>query len=219
MNEVIFNIKLLLIWLVPVIIVFGGLEIFFASRKNKWIGIIIPIVSCILAITLVVGMLDYIKTSVGETKTSYNTDQYSVSFYLIFKDNYNNTYNKNEKVKAFSTAKIKDKDIGKVYYRSIKFDSHGDLVNSKKLSKYAKGLESCAATYSDIKGKTSKTYSEMRSLYKEKHGNSYVKICLISVIFFIPFLISILIYILFRRKNEIKNAKKDFEKMDIEDLE
>ncbi len=203
---------ILLVFLLIPLFLFTVLQIFLASRKNKWLGLILPVLAFLLGTIIVVSVVALLPaTPVGNSSYGYDADDISARINLYVDED--------DHLQFFSDLRITDRKTGEKSDYELEFSESGELIGSKDALQYRKEIE----TITDGLGKdklvgTSISRSEMKSLYRKAHKGETIAKMVGPMAGYIPFILSLVIYVVARKKVRKSSMAQGVEKMMIDDL-
>lgn len=196
---------LVVTFIVVNIVVFGAIEFFLAGRKNKWIGLIIPLLSLMVLIPSTFTFVDvFFPIPLWEHEFGDETlDDVKIAFGII--------YDKKGDIDAISDLQVKDRDTGEKAWYPMEFDKQGRLVGGEDALKYKKYIERLPEPGDLFTGKSCSP-QEMKWRYVKNNINGYrdavisMAMSMISVAFYFIF------YSIMRRRLHRREAAVEREK-------
>lgn len=197
--------------LIPTVLL-GGVQIFLAGRKNKWIGLIIPMCSFLAAVVMTASIASMGAFSISPYETSFGDETLDdVRIYIEA-----NTDDSGA-ITAFRDLRVKNIGTGKTVYYPLEFDEQGNLVGGKEAMQYRRNIERLTKEEKGFFGK-SLSKDEMRKLHVKEHFGEYAKVVMVCALYFVPTVIFLVIYFIMRKRAKRKFAARGLEKMMIDDL-
>lgn len=148
------------------VVAFGILEVYLARHKNKWVGLIIPIVSLVLLVPLTANFIDaFSPIPVWENSYGDETQDDVKIYFGVVND-------PSGKVAAFSDLQVKDRATGEKTWYAMEFDNRGNLIGGKEALKYKESIEDLSHTDGYFTGKSSSPKS-MKWQYVKNNVDDY----------------------------------------------
>lgn len=195
--------------LIPLVLL-AVLQVFLSSRKNKWLGLILPVLAFLWGTMIAVGSVALIPdVSLWNSTAGYDADGFraTIGFYVDEKDN----------LQAFSDLMIEDKQTGETAYYKLEFDENGELIGSKEALEYRDVIETIYDGTDKLYG-ASTSISEMKSIYRREHLGETIARFAAPLLYYIPLIVFIVIYVFARKKVRRDNMAQGVAKMMIDDL-
>lgn len=179
------------------VLIFGALEIFLAGRKNRWLGLIVPILSVAMLVPSTISFVDtYFPIPVWETYYGDETlDNAKIYFGFV--------YDKEGNLVAFSDMQEKDRETGEKTWHPMEFNGQGRLVGGDHVMKYEKSVIEHINDYSKTDGPfvgKSSSAKEMKWQYIKNNVNGYRDAAILVLLYYLAVVFYFVIYGVMRKR-------------------
>ncbi|SCJ55437.1 Uncharacterised protein [uncultured Eubacterium sp.] len=188
--------EIITIWglLIFNVIVFGILEFYLAGRKNKWIGLLIPVLSLVLLVPLSIDFIDeFSEIPVWENSYGDETlDDVKIYFGVI--------NDKSGSPVAFSDLQVKDRSSGEKKWYPMEFDQQGNLIGGKEALKYKSSIEDLSQTDGFFTGKSCSPKAMKWEYVKGREGGRYRSQLILAALYIVVIAFYFFIYWIMRKR-------------------
>lgn len=149
------------------VVVFGILEFYLAGRKNKWVGLIIPMLSLVFLIPAAIDFADEF-SHIPVWQSSYGDetlDDVKIYFGVIDDESGNHV--------VFSDLQVKDRASEEKKWYPMEFDEQGNLIGGKEAVKYKARIEDLSQTDGFFTGKSNSPKVMKWEYIKRGEGGRY----------------------------------------------
>ena len=189
-----FEIITILILLVFNVIVFGILEFYLAGRKNKWIGLLIPVLSLSFLVPLSIEFIDEF-SEIPVWENSYGDETLDdVKIYFGVIDDGSGS------PAAFSDLQVKDRNSGDKKWYPMEFDQQGNLIGGKEALKYKASIEDLSQTDGFFTGKSLSPKAMKWEYVKGGEGGRYRRQLILATLYIAVIVFYFIIYWSMRKR-------------------